>query len=68
MALSRLNSDWLSENLWDPAQVAREMVEQVEAATKLSPQMARTAVQLVLNKVAETMPSTVSVMFDKDSF
>lgn len=60
MALSRLNSDWLSENLWDPVQVAREMVEQVEAATKLSPQMARTAVQLVLNKVAETMPSTVS--------
>ncbi|OQR71902.1 NCK-interacting protein with SH3 domain-like [Tropilaelaps mercedesae] len=59
MALSRLNSDWLSENLWDPAQVAREMVEQVETATKLSPQMARTAVQLVLNKVAEMMPSTL---------
>lgn len=60
MALSRLNSDWLSENLWDPQQVAREMVDQVQTATKLSPQMSKTAVQIVLNKVAETMPSTVS--------
>ncbi|XP_028967957.1 NCK-interacting protein with SH3 domain [Galendromus occidentalis] len=59
MALSRLNSDWLSENLWDPQQVAREMVDQVQAATKLSPQMSKTVVRIVLDKVAETMPSTL---------
>lgn len=59
MALSRLNSDWLSENLWDPSQVAKEMVDSVHEATKLSPQLSKVAVQLVLNKVALTMPSTL---------